>query len=652
MKESTPSRARRAGLLEAAAVLVVFLSVSVGSASGQSTITVNTTDDELNSDGDCSLREAITAANTNAVVDGCPRGTGADTITFSPPGTGTITLGSTLPTITADLTIAGPGEASLTISGNNAVRVLDVSNRVLNVHDLTIANASADQGAGIRNNGRLTVTNATFSNNRAHTFQGGAILSALLSTTLIVTNSTFSGNRANSGGAAISNIGTMTVENSAFSDNHVEFNGGAMVSFGGTINDSTFSNNTAKIGGGGISNFGPMTVTRSTFFNNRADRAVLPNFASGGAISSGGHPSAALTLINSTFSGNSAGFLGGAIRNDHGLLTAVSSTFTGNSAGPGAGTGGGISSFGGTLTFRNTIVANSPVGGNCAQSGATVIDDGGNLSYPDASCPGLNADPLLLPLADNGGPTLTHALAACSPAIDAGEDVGAPDTDQRGLPRLFGPHVDIGAYESQTPANNPPVADAGQDQLVAAGPGCAADVTLHGEGSSDLDAGDTLTYVWSGIGVAASGVTPTVNLPRGAYFISLEVSDGTCSDTDEVEVIVDDLTPPTITSLTAAPNVLWPPNHEMVPVTVTASASDTCDAAPACEIVGVVSNEPISNPGGDWQVTGPLTLDLRAERLGSGSGRVYLISVACTDAAGHASTGTVAVSVPKSQGNN
>lgn len=194
MREGTLSQphrsSRRAVLREAAVALFVSLFVSIGSVSA-ATITVNTTEDEFNSDGDCSLREAITAANTNRAVDACVPGVfGADTITFSI--TGTITLGSTLPPITDHLTITGPGASNLTINGNNAVRVMwnFALNLNLSVQGLTIANANADQGAGIRSErGTLTVSNCTFSNNRASAFGAGAILNN--NATLIITNSTF-----------------------------------------------------------------------------------------------------------------------------------------------------------------------------------------------------------------------------------------------------------------------------------------------------------------------------------------------------------------------------------------------------------------------------------------------------------------------------
>jgi hypothetical protein len=107
------------------------------------------------------------------------------------------------------------------------------------------------------------------------------------------------------------------------------------------------------------------------------------------------------------------------------------------------------------------------------------------------------------------------------------------------------------------------------------------------------------------------------------------------------------LHPPTITSLTATPAVLWPPNHKMVPVLVAASASDGSPVAPVCQITAISSNESGTAPGqADWVITGPLTVNLRAERAGSGTGRTYSISVTCTNASQLSDTKDVIVTVP------
>ncbi|HEX5875706.1 MAG TPA: hypothetical protein VFY60_13750 [Pyrinomonadaceae bacterium] len=105
--------------------------------------------------------------------------------------------------------------------------------------------------------------------------------------------------------------------------------------------------------------------------------------------------------------------------------------------------------------------------------------------------------------------------------------------------------------------------------------------------------------------------------------------------------------PPTITSASATPNVLWPPNLKMVPVTVSVSTEGGCDAV-SCRITTVESNEPI-NEGVDWVITGDLTLNLRARRLGTGSGRVYTLTVQCIDSFGNSATKTITVAVSHDQ---
>jgi hypothetical protein len=86
----------------------------------------------------------------------------------------------------------------------------------------------------------------------------------------------------------------------------------------------------------------------------------------------------------------------------------------------------------------------------------------------------------------------------------------------------------------------------------------------------------------------------------------------------------------------------------MIPVMVTASATDNCGSA-SCRILSVSSNEPV-DADGDWTITPPLGLSLRAERLGTGTGRVYTITLQCTDSSGNSSTRTVTVTVPHDQG--
>ncbi|MBA3849290.1 MAG: hypothetical protein C0502_04760 [Opitutus sp.] len=154
-----------------------------------------------------------------------------------------------------------------------------------------------------------------------------------------------------------------------------------------------------------------------------------------------------------------------------------------------------------------------------------------------------------------------------------------------------------------------------------------------------------LTYSHASGGIFPLGPTTVTVTARDAAGNS---SSGTFT------ITVRDTTAPTITSLSTTAPTLWPPNHKMVAVTVSASASDLVGVT-SLKIVNVTSNEPDNGLGdgdtpGDIQVTGNLTLNLRAERSGTGNGRVYTITVEARDAAGNASTRTVAVGVPKSQG--
>jgi rhamnogalacturonan endolyase len=134
--------------------------------------------------------------------------------------------------------------------------------------------------------------------------------------------------------------------------------------------------------------------------------------------------------------------------------------------------------------------------------------------------------------------------------------------------------------------------------------------------------------------------------PHPSFFLG----DG-MSSPPRPRIVHSDTLAPVFKSLTASTASLWPPNHRMVPVTVTAELVDLLDSAPTARIVGVSSNEPIDgeddgNTSPDWQIIGPLTVHLRAERSGAGKGRLYTIQVEGKDAAGNITLQTVTVSVP------
>jgi hypothetical protein len=110
-----------------------------------------------------------------------------------------------------------------------------------------------------------------------------------------------------------------------------------------------------------------------------------------------------------------------------------------------------------------------------------------------------------------------------------------------------------------------------------------------------------------------------------------------------------DVEPPTIESVEATPNVVWPPNGKMVPVAVAVSASDSCGAV-TCRISKVTSNRPLNSS--DWQITGDLTLNVRATRNEDGTPRLYILTIECRDVRGHSTTGDVIVTVPHDMRNS
>lgn len=140
--------------------------------------------------------------------------------------------------------------------------------------------------------------------------------------------------------------------------------------------------------------------------------------------------------------------------------------------------------------------------------------------------------------------------------------------------------------------------------------------------------------------------------PPGSFFpvgtnlvvcTAVEPPPGQLTNTCAFLVTVSDCEPPSIQSIVASPAILWPPNHRMQPVTLSVSATDNCHVA-RTRIVGVTSNEP--GPSPDWELTGDLTLNLRAERSGKGAGRLYSITVECADDSGNTSTAVATVAVP------
>lgn len=175
--------------------------------------------------------------------------------------------------------------------------------------------------------------------------------------------------------------------------------------------------------------------------------------------------------------------------------------------------------------------------------------------------------------------------------------------------------------------------------------GAAGAVATFAATATDAVGVTSLTYSH------ASGST----FPLGITTVTVTASDAAGNTSSgSFTVTVQDTTAPAITSLSTNTPTLWPPNHKMIAVTVSATATDLVGVA-SLRIINATSNEPDNGLGdgdtaNDIQVTGDLTVNLRAERSGKGNGRVYTITVEARDAAGNATTRTVAVTVPKSQG--
>jgi predicted outer membrane repeat protein len=465
-------------------------------------------------------------------------------------------------------------------------------------------------GGGAIYGGTVTVTNSTFSGNIG---RGGAIYNN--SGDLTVTDSTFSDNQSDSGGAIFNfGSGTVTVSNSAFTNNSATDNGGAIsceiYSFFGpiTVSNSAFTNNSAGDHGGAIfCDVSPHIITGSSFSGNRANTSAGALFVR--------EPGTA-DITDSTFSGNQAGY-GGAIQNTGGFVRVLASTFSSNSALTFS--GGGINNLGGaavtnstfsgnsaatrgggifndsalgvtnstfadnrapdgggiynnrTATLRNTIVANSPDGGNCS---GTITDGGHNLQSSDATCGASipTADPLLGPLAANGGPTLTQALLPGSPAIDAVPliDCTIP-ADQRGAPRPQNSACDIGAFEL---GPWPPHAVADTASTAEDTP-ATIDVLANDSDPNPTDLLTVTAVLTPTSGTASiSGTTQVVYTPtlnfNGTDVFSYSVSDGIFTESATITVTITPVNdgPPTAQADTAT-------TPEDTPVHINVLANDS-----------------------------------------------------------------------------
>jgi len=419
--------------------------------------------------------------------------------------------------------------------------------------DCTVAdNFAAGSGAGafVNTAGSLAVTGGTFTNNFGTATGGGLFFYGGGSSALTIQGAAFRANRGiGSGGGIFATLGGAAT----FTD--VEVSGSVGVGSGGgvflsgesslamtrcrildnanlggsgggvfdagnggaTVVDSTFDGNFSYIGpGGGLYRSGPMplAVESSTFSRNVVQAAS--GIGGGIFLSTGGTS----TIVNSTISGNVAGSQGGGVFAGSDV-TATNVTFAANQAGT---AGAAVFNPGVAVTLTNSILAASVAHSNC---GGTVTSGGGNVD-DDGSCalagPGdRQVDPKLGALADNGGPTLTHALAADSPAIDTARAGACPAADQRGIQRLNDGNgdgtagCDVGAYEfvDECPAD--------PAKVLPGICGCGvADTDANANGVADCLVNPELKARLSAVGTALGALTGQKNPTQTALRTELD----------------------------------------------------------------------------------------------------------------------------------
>ncbi len=479
---------------------------------------------------------------------------------------------------------------------------------------------------------------------------GGGIDDA--SGSMTITGTTLSANSAGTGGVGGSPEFGSVAQNDSFGsagDGGCGGDGGGLAAespSAAAISASTISGNSAGAGGsggtGGVSAPGPSSsggngcaggsgggIASAITVITMTNSTVSGNFA--GAGGSGGTGGAGITggTGGTGGSGGDGGDGGGIDIADRDGSTMVSDTVAGNGvgaqggpgpAGPAAGgatgTAGapGTNGVGGGLlaaatlcilgqpcytAVQNTIVA-SDNGGNCS---GPVIDDGHNLSFPDATCPGINGDPKLGALQDNGGPTQTIALGGGSAAIDAVPATGAgcPATDQRGLPRPSGAACDIGAYEVTPPAVSMPTAGAitsGGARL--SGSGTPNDGTASAQfqfGTSTAYGSTTPAQTIGGLQATPLSSSVTGLKAHTTYHFRLVVTsaDGTATSGD-VTFTTAKPPRPTLRKAKLKPSKFKPSRHATITYTDSLAATTTlivskCAGAKRCRRIGSFSHQ-------------------------------------------------------------
>lgn len=488
-------------------LIIAIIAVGIVSPFGSGTvlaaapIIVTTTTDEFGAGPDCSLREAIQAINTVGSFGGCSNADGlADTISL-PAGIYTLTL-TGVPenqnesgdlNILNDMIIIGAGSATTIIDANYIDRVLFIVWDVnVSISNLTIRHGLSPQpGGGIYNYGQLTLNGVRVESNTAD-FGGGGIFSTYYlgidHPSLTVINSTFYNNHTDnagaSGGGIANDNGRLNLTDVTFDSNYANNGGGGLWSvstYAAQLNRTKFITNVASSGhGGSIYNNGPMSIDESIISNGSAGSEggniytgqfgdggphlqITNSQISGGYAQNGGGISTdgQLTVVNTTLFDNYATSMGGAALFSREATAPVildHVTIAGNHLVPSA--YGVIYLFylASPIEIHNSILdsgADDVCSGTVSSASSYNIDSGTSCGL--SSVAGLHnqssTDALLLPNANNGGFSQTLAIPNNSPAVDAGNSIGCPATDQRQVFRPIDGNgdgikgCDIGAFE-------------------------------------------------------------------------------------------------------------------------------------------------------------------------------------------------------------
>lgn len=681
-----------------AALSLAALAFALAPAARANTINVNGLGDAVSNDGVCTLREAVINANNDAATwPDCAVGSGADIVNINPAGTITFAIAN-VPALGDSDQFAARGDldiiSSMTINGSpggttinaNALdRIFDINPDtdedpmttapaiVVHINRVSITNGYQNQSGAMRvqNNSTLFVNDSTISASRAWADDGGGVF--IFGGTVTMTNCTVSGNRAYLHAGGIRNESVLSLVSCTVTNNDSDFDNLAGGIWGNTAPGGTTLRNTIVAGNGGVDcpnllgqftslgynvvgEFGtimgsPVIVPAVGDQFDVSDAAVQlgPLASNGGPTPTHSLGAASIAIDKGHASGTTADQRGAARPCD---LAAVANAT------------GGDGSDSGAFEVQGMCVSNTPAPPDAVDDVANVLEDSGaNAIDVLANDTDANGDTLTVvsvsqgahgSVAITGGGTgvsytpnanffsadsFTYTISDGNGGMDTAT-VGVNVANVNDAPTATGDAYDT---NSNTPlhVNAPGVllndSDIDGDSLAAqqvSGPSHALSFALHANGSFDY--------------------TPAADF-AGSDSFTYRASDGSApSNTVTVNITVHDTVPPVLNASVGV-GTLWSPNHDLINVGLSVSASDNSGDPVAVQVAVFSDEDDVTGAGGemspDAKDIAPVTLRLRAERAGNSDGRVYLIVVTATDSSNNVTRACLAVVVPKSQSN-